>query len=487
MKITIENVYSTIEGATKKDHARLKAALTTYAPGYRYTKLFKTGKWDGKARMYDPSIGRFPTGMLPAVVNAVSRIDEIIDNRVISCKASLERHNVPLRPYQDEAVETALLHELYGMWWPRGVIQMATGGGKTETAAAMIQMTRVPTLFLVNRTELVKQAVDRFNKFGIDAGTIKAGKLDLTKNVTVSTIQTLMGYKHKTNKKTPSGIRTDEDVKKIRDRKAERGMTITSFLFSIEQVFIDEAHFIAANMEKGNMFASALDLMPNAYMRWGLTATPFMREEYHNWLLTGTTGELLYQISNRTLIDMGYLAEANVTMYTIPKTDGVPNNWPECYDVGIVAHRRRNAQIKKCIEEQPGPTLVLVKSLDHGRILKMQTGLPFVQGSSKGTARNQYLTDFREGKINALIASSIWDEGVDIPEIKTLILAAGGKGKIKNLQRLGRGLRLSEGKDQVNVIDFLDQSTRWLTSHAKERKKTWEGEGFNVTIKELDK
>lgn len=371
-------------------------------------------------------------------------------------------------------------------------IFVSGNSGKTEVAAAMIQMTNVPTLFLVNRNDLVRQSKERFqDKYGIECGTVEQGKMETDKQVTIATIQSLMSFMHTTNRKTTTRIRSDEELEAIRLRKAQRGKEIQSFLKGIEQVFVDEAHFIAATIEKGNLFTKALNLMPNAYMRWGLTATPFMRDEYHNWLLNGTTGDLLYQISNRELIKMGYLSEARMTMYEVPKTDGVPNSWPDCYESGIVLNRRRNKQIIESIRSEPGPILVLVKSLAHGELLSelaIKEGLdvPFVQGKSTGDERAGHLARFRNGEYRAIIASSIWDTGVDIPEIKTLILAAGGKGKIKNLQSLGRGLRLSEGKDQVRVIDFFDKSTRWLRNHSKARKAIWESEGFTVSTEKLE-
>jgi superfamily II DNA or RNA helicase len=487
MKIIIENVNSRIENASSAEHERLRSKLTTFSPGYRYTYQYKKKLWDGKVRIYQEDNPVFPTGMLPQVVKEIgSSITEIEDQRFIR-QLQLQDYSVGLRTYQEEAVTAALYNSLYDMWWPRGVLMMATGGGKTETAVAIIQLTRVPTLFLVNRSELVKQAIDRFARFGIKAGAIMEGSMDLNNQVTVATIQSLMYHARKINQKTKTKVRTAEELTLLRNRAKERKKLINAFLFGIEQVFIDEAHFIAASdMAKGNLFVTALNMMPNAYMRWGLTATPFMRDEYHNWLLSGTTGGLLYEVHNRELIDAGYLAEADVTMYTVPKTEGVPNSWPDCYDLGVVLNRKRNLQIVKDLQNQPGPTLVLVKSLGHGKILSQKSGVPFVQGSSKASTRSDYLEQFRNGQLNAIIASSIWDEGVDIPEIKTLILAAGGKGKIKNLQRLGRGLRLSDGKASVNVIDFYDHSTKWLKAHSKARERLWKEQGFTVTTKDLD-
>ena len=97
----------------------------------------------------------------------------------------------------------------------------------------------------------------------------------------------------------------------------------------------------------------------------------------------------------------------------------------------------------------------------------------------------QAIKDLRQGKIDGVIASTIWDQGVDIPEIRTLIMAGGGKSLVRNLQRLGRGLRIAEGKTSLEVYDFYDNSTRWLRNHSSERKKLWDSEGFNVTTEQL--
>lgn len=97
------------------------------------------------------------------------------------------------------------------------------------------------------------------------------------------------------------------------------------------------------------------------------------------------------------------------------------------------------------------------------------------------TERRQRLTKLLvEGKLDVLIASTILDEGFDAPAIEFLILAGGGKAGHRQLQRIGRGQRVSEGKRNLFVLDFEDEGT-YLTKHVKERVKAYErAEQYNV-------
>jgi len=177
-------------------------------------------------------------------------------------------------------------------------------------------------------------------------------------------------------------------------------------------------------------------------------------------------------------------------MYEVPNTPGVPNSWPECYEMGIVIHRERNAKIIECIRDAKKPVLVFVQRIGHGELLAdmaKDAGMtvPFLCGNDPSSVRMRTIKQLQTGKADSVIANVIWDEGVNIPAIRTLVLAGGGKSQIKTLQRLGRGLRLDEGKDTVEVIDFFDRSTRWLRQHSAAREKVWKSQGFVIKKKSI--
>ena len=80
----------------------------------------------------------------------------------------------------------------------------------------------------------------------------------------------------------------------------------------------------------------------------------------------------------------------------------------------------------------------------------------------------------------AIIASTIFDEGVDIPEVGSLILAVGGKSTIKTLQRVGRALRPKKGENEVEIYDFIDWGNKYLLSHSRQRLQDYMDEGFHI-------
>jgi len=462
MKLILGNVYSRVvlDPYEEKVFASAVKKTQVFAPGYRYTKLFKLRKWDGKVAIYGKDV---LTGLVPSLVDDFSTyglvVNSIHDNRKL-INHKLKPTNIPLRDYQSAAIKSAFSNMWPAQsgqqtWWPRGVISMATGGGKTRVAAAMIQMLDVPTIFIVHRKDLMYQTVEVFRGFGIDAGCVGDGLRDVRK-VTVATIQTL-----------------------------QVNLAVADFS-KFKQLFIDEAHLCAADLERGNQFVKIAARIP-AVFRWGLSGTPFMKDKYSDRLLEGTTGRVVYEVNNRELINRGYLAEGKVTMFDMPAQQGISNSWPKCYDDGIVVNGARNQKVIDSIQGLQKPMLVLVQKIGHGELLeKMATNqglnVKFLNGKSSTDIRREAVTLLKQNKVEAIIATTIFDEGIDIPEIRTVILAGGGKSPIKNLQRLGRGLRKTNGKNEVEIVDFYDRGTRWLSSHSRERKNLWENQGFTVNV-----
>jgi superfamily II DNA or RNA helicase len=81
----------------------------------------------------------------------------------------------------------------------------------------------------------------------------------------------------------------------------------------------------------------------------------------------------------------------------------------------------------------------------------------------------------KEGICRCLIASTIADEGLDLPILDTLILAGGGKSSTRAFQRVGRVIRLFEGKEKAIVFDFIDY-TPMLRRHSRARQKYYQTE-----------
>jgi superfamily II DNA or RNA helicase len=464
-------------------YAQVRDNLKTDAPSARYMHQHKLwlktkGKqgWDGRTSILSKlhpskSIGLFPTGLLPMVheelMGRMSGVIDFNDLRVVPPGVDMNPiYTVALRDYQERAIAEAMSNVVImgerEHYWPCGVLKIATGGGKTELAVAMYEAQPLPTVFVVHRKHLVTQARERFAKYDIPSGQIGDSVFNPSASgITVATIQTL------------HNVLKDGDMTKI------------SRFIKAQQIFFDEAHLCASKVARGNQFVKLAQQFRHAYFRWGLTATPFMKDKYSNQLLMGCTGDLLCEINNSELIKAGHLTPPRVKIIEMPPVKG-PKQWPEVYDSAVVLNLPRNERIIRELRDCPKPAFVMCTRLGHAKVLhKMAKDiglkLPEVQkGSTKNKDRAQAIKDLQSGKEKAIIATTIYDEGVDLPELRTLILAGGGKSAVANLQRVGRGLRKAAGKHEVLIVDFKDSTGSVMKRHSAARKKLWKDEGFTI-------
>jgi superfamily II DNA or RNA helicase len=104
----------------------------------------------------------------------------------------------------------------------------------------------------------------------------------------------------------------------------------------------------------------------------------------------------------------------------------------------------------------------------------------YLSGQDSGDRRRRILAQFRQGQVDIVITSVIWDEGVDAPNIENLILAGGGRAPHRQIQRIGRGMRKVAGKDRLTVIDFADRGY-YLGRQANSRRRAYQKEKAYTT------
>ena len=91
----------------------------------------------------------------------------------------------------------------------------------------------------------------------------------------------------------------------------------------------------------------------------------------------------------------------------------------------------------------------------------------------------------KNGELDLLIASKIFDQGVDIPQLDALILAGSGKSSGRALQRIGRVIRTNPGKSNAIVVDFYDNA-KYLKDHSQRRIDIYKSEpGFKIKLPNL--
>ncbi|KKL19942.1 hypothetical protein LCGC14_2460450, partial [marine sediment metagenome] len=186
-------------------------------------------------------------------------------------------------------------------------------------------------------------------------------------------------------------------------------------------------------------------------------------------------GPVIHHMKMEELTESGQIVPANIfilPMTAVPITD----TYQEEVQLGIINNPYRNATITAIAsyyaETDTGPVVVLCERIEHGEKLAEKLECPFINGKTPSARREKVWEGIRGGSINLVVLSTIADEGLDLPNLSYLILAGGGKASHKAIQRIGRGLRSSEGKSELFVFDMMDQG-KYLRKHSLNRKATY--------------
>jgi superfamily II DNA or RNA helicase len=423
---------------------------------------------------------RYPTGLysvLDKILTECKYTFDIIDARnVPSLKSSIPMHSKKLRDYQEEVVEKSIKAE-------RGVIKIATGGGKTVIAAAIVSRLNLKTLFVVYSVDLLEQTANEFeDMFHIKVGKIGGGHCDI-KQINVCTVQTL----HSAFDLKYTAI-DDENMfkEKISKYVLERKEEIRKVVEEAEVVICDECHRCVANI-----YIQMAQLWSNSYFRFSLSATPF-RDKSIDKVLDAYSGKLICNVSASYLIDRGYLVPPDI--YILDPNEHrkykfVRKSFRNIYEHWIVHNDLRNKMIVDSVLrllELGKSTLVTVTRISHGEIISEMLdkagvkSVAFMKGEINSEIRKNLLDKVRNKELKVIVGTVICDEGIDLPALDSAIMAGGGKSLIRSLQRVGRTLRPypsaeNNEKEKAIIVDFYDR-LRYLTGHSKKRIKIYESE-----------
>lgn len=452
IKIFIGNSLCKTQWEDNQEQLALYNSLLYKIPNIQQIKK-RTGNWrmSEYKSFYNRRKNVFLTGLLADVVSYLQKNNfqyELIDTRTKPTQEfqPYKLKGITLYPHQEKAIESFLQHK-------RGVAKLPTGAGKTECAIALVKAINLPTLFLTHRVNLLYQTTQRFinrlpeykDKIGI------IGDSNFSPNfITIATVQTLFAYM------------------KSNPKQAQELLNQYQFLI------IDEAHRSGAKQ-----FYVPASMCHNAYYRLALTATPFMNENTEeDMYLKGLTGNICAEVSLTELIQAGILAKPFFKFFNIKEPD-IKNltHWRDVYEKGIIANEKRNQIITTQatrLAQKGHKILIIIKELQHGKILKQMldnSGVKseYVSGKDDVYLRKKTLKKLKDNKINVVIATNIFDEGIDVEDISVVILGAGTKSAPALFQRTGRAIRKKEGGNYAIIIDFIDEQHPMLLRHSVKR------------------
>jgi superfamily II DNA or RNA helicase len=409
--------------------------------------------------------GTFLTGLLPRVLRYCKRrkLDfVVVENReVIEPLAPPKLAGITFRPDQTKAIAAMTMK-------PRGKIIAPTGSGKTLVALGFISK------FPLHRSIIVAHTRDLIAQFEDEA---KRFRKNLPKLYTPTGSKELVDVfaKLKNINKPGLVVTTIQSIDYIAPQ---------NYVDLFDITIIDECHHVNALKSQYGKFMQH-NLSPR---RYGFTATDLSKRQL---LLVneGLIGPRIARLRVSQAIKLGIIAKPKIEVANVPysvKINKACSTYAAYYKKAIVENKARNKviidRIAKCIRLKM-PVLVLVEKIKHGQIiqdiLKRRNGLevPFIQGSMQTNTRKALKQALIEETIHAAIATRVWMEGINIPNLQVIIYAAGMKEEKKALQAMGRGLRATEEKQTILLLDFLDPY-RYLAEHSVMRLQVYNQEGW---------
>lgn len=323
----------------------------------------------------------------------------------------------------------------------RNLVVAATGTGKTVVSAFDYKTFRnenkyAKLLFLAHRKEILEQAISTFqgilrdNNFGelwVD------GKIPTGYEYVFASIQTLNN--------------------RLKDLELSKEF--------YDYIIIDECHHLTASSYRGiiNYF--------NPKVLLGLTATPErmdggdIKEDFHNRIAAEIR---LPEAMNRKLLCpfqyFGISDSVDLTNINWERGRYIPSELSNLY----TGNDRRVGEIITALEKYTKDyndvrAIGFCVTIEHAKFMAEKFTLSGFKASylastnsnNRDAIRNQLQTK----EINYLFVVDIFNEGVDIPEIDTVLFLRPTESLTIFLQQLGRGLRLAEGKDSLTVLDFV--------------------------------
>jgi len=479
----VNEVYLKIE-AEADIRRELGEFFTFEVPGFKFMPQYRNRAWDGKIRLFNYASGKIYAGLYPyikkwcednnvQVVDGSKIQDTNVDDKKLDhlIKALKLPHEV--RDYQKEAF-------VHSVKKNRCLLVSPTAAGKSLLIYLMLifNLLRLKDtkqdkiLIIVPTTSLVEQLFKDFKDYGYNSvrnvHKIYSGHdKDTNKRVIISTWQSIYNMPKK-------------------------------WFNQFGMIIGDEAHlFKAVSLTK------IMTKLINCKYRVGLTGT-LDGTKTHKLVLEGLFGTVNKVVSTSELQERKQLADLKIICLILQHDSTARHflkdkSYQEEMDY-LVSNEKRNKYIRNLCLSLQGNTLCLFQYVEkHGVILKQliedkaeDKKVFFVFGGVEADERES-IRAITEKSDNAIIIASYgtFSTGINIRNLHNIVFASPSKSRIRNLQSIGRGLRLKDNNSAATLYDIADdisynEKENYTLQHFKERINIYNGEDFNYEIHNVE-
>lgn len=458
----------------------IKMELSEYfefeVPNARFIPAVKAGYWDGKIRLLNYMTGLIYSGLLGYIKKYCETHDytltvdaDLLPSETYNDDAGYElanEFNAPFEPYyyQNKAVA-------HGIHNNRCLFLSPTASGKSFTiyllaryhvqSAARRILIVVPTISLVS--QLSTDFIEYNNNVPMDIHKITSG---VDKNV-----------------EADYTITTWQSIQKLP----------ASWFEKFDVIFGDEAHNF-----KAKSLTKILENTPNIKYRYGLTGS-LDDSQTHRLVLEGLFGPVMSVTDTKTLMDEGIVSKLKIKAMVLQYDDASRKSvhklsYPDEIE-WIISHHKRNKFISKLADAIEGNTLILYQFVErHGDVLVemlreiTDKNIHYVHGGVSAAAREEIRAICEKTSNNIILASyGTFSTGINIKRLDNIITASPSKSKIRNLQSIGRVLRIYDDVSTATLYDIVDdlqwkKRANFATRHFMERVKTYNEQQFDMKI-----
>lgn len=363
----------------------------------------------------------------------------------------IESDATGLRPYQQQMKE-----EVYSLWdkMDNLMIQMPTGTGKTIVFTSIVRdiqrwckahSLESKILIVAHRKELITQASGKLKD--IPHGIIMSGKKqEMQHMVQVASIQTFMS------------CRNYETMRHYR----------------FDFIIIDEAHHsIASGYQK------LWEMYPHS-KKLGVTATPWrmnhcgFRSLFSEIVISKPIEWFVneHYLSNYDYISIRRNSETQKAVNSIDRY-GVDGDYLEAELSNVFDCDHIRAELYKSYKKFADGKKGIIYAIDRrhaANILNLYSShgvsIRMIDGTTPAEERQDIIDDFKAGIVRVIVNVNIFSEGFDCPDIEFIQLARPTRSLTMYLQQVGRGLRISEGKEKSLILDNVGLYNRFGTPMA---------------------
>jgi superfamily II DNA or RNA helicase len=465
----------------KSTAQELSDYFTFFVPGYQFTPAYKSRVWDGKIRLADLRTHTIYHGLVPyiekfcaernyklEIADAIQLTEEFSGVEALEFVKSL---NLPheLREYQWKCFLQAIRNK-------RQLILSPTASGKSLIIYLIVRWLQEADykkgLLIVPTTSLVEQMYSDFASYGYDS--------------------------EKNCHRQYSG----------KEKHTNKFLTITTWqsIYKNDKEYFEQFDFVMgdeAHQFKAKSLTTILSGCTNAKYRIGTTGT-LDGTQTHRLVLEGLFGPVYKATTTSELIEKGQLADFKIKCLILKYADEVckqARDWDYNAEIEyIVRNQARNEFIKNLALSLEGNTLILFQFVEkHGKDLHdiIKTAADkrhvfFVFGGTDVEIRES-VRSITEKQNDAIIVASYgtFSTGVNIRNLHNIVFASPSKSRVRNLQSIGRGLRIGNNKKEATLFDIVDdfrigKFSNYTLKHFIERVKIYDEEKFNYKFYNIE-